>query len=537
MIQTETIRASGVPEHDIRQLEAAWDAFQNAKKHAPNQTPHIACTGIYDTGKSTLLNALAGEDIFATGDVPTTKKVAQAEFGGAVYIDTPGLNATEEDDQETQTAYETADFILFVASAQNGGISAAEAGWLQRLNVRCSNLQQRLIYVLTHCTQVDPSQLPAIQEQVRKDFVRAVEFEPEEIFCVDSITYQRGKQGNKGTLIEHSGILQLQVRLAEHIASAEKILQEAQKAELAARRQTVQEQITRISASVRAEIDKAEKASQEKIAQVDRAWTEFEKALQEAMPIAEPGRYSTFVSLGYNGSSTIKERSESSAHRKLETQLRSYYNRRESAAREAVFHSISGIRSDWCSTGPDSAYAKQCSKINEVFETSILTLQKLGVPISFGSGIAVSPDIPSDLARQVEQEATRDLVDYGECYTLSEYVEMYAYVSSMEEYVKGMFGIEHLVMMYTIYGGYDVIREMEKDLQKNVDRNAASVRMMVNRYYQAFKSKLISEAENRKAAIKRQVDTYKSSLTQTTASACQQNALTYLDALNREVSQ
>lgn len=126
MIQTDTLKAAGIPEQSIRRLEAAWEAFQSAKNYAPNQMPHIICTGIYNAGKSTLLNALAGKEILPTGDIPTTKKVARAVLDGAVYIDTPGLNAAEEDDQETQSAYEMADFILFVSNAQNGGISKSE---------------------------------------------------------------------------------------------------------------------------------------------------------------------------------------------------------------------------------------------------------------------------------------------------------------------------------------------------------------------------------------------------------------------------
>lgn len=182
-IQRDMLEKAGISQVEIRHLEAAWDAYQTAAAQPVHQIPHIVCTGIYNAGKSTLLNALCGEEKFPTGDIPTTKEVAQAEFNGAMYIDTPGLNAMVEDDRETQAAYESADFILFVANAQNGGISAAEAEWLQKLKARYGSLQQRLIYVLTHCTQVEPEQLPAIQEKTIGDFKKAVEFEPERIFA------------------------------------------------------------------------------------------------------------------------------------------------------------------------------------------------------------------------------------------------------------------------------------------------------------------------------------------------------------------
>jgi len=76
MIQTDTLKAAEISEQDIRRLVTAWEAFWTAKKQVRHQIPHIVCTGIYNAGKSTLLNALAGKEFFPTGDIPTTKKIA-----------------------------------------------------------------------------------------------------------------------------------------------------------------------------------------------------------------------------------------------------------------------------------------------------------------------------------------------------------------------------------------------------------------------------------------------------------------------------
>ena len=103
-VQKDILENAGVPAQDVQRLEAAWAAYQGAKNQPVRDIPCIVCTGIYNAGKSTLLNALTGTEHFPTGDVPTTKTVAQAELDGAVYIDTPGLNAAEADDMETQAA-------------------------------------------------------------------------------------------------------------------------------------------------------------------------------------------------------------------------------------------------------------------------------------------------------------------------------------------------------------------------------------------------------------------------------------------------
>ena len=252
MIDREVLKRAGVSDGDIKGLKQAWDAFRSAATRKTTKVPRIVCTGIYNAGKSTLLNALCAEERFPTGDVPTTKKLAQSEFDGAVYIDTPGLNAEAEDDQEARSACDTADFILFVSNAQNGGIGVAEAGWLQDLRERCTSksLKRRMVYVLTHCGQIEEEDLPGIQSQFRQDLDRACGFAPKEIFCVDSLIYREGAEKNAPELVEYSGIPRLQAHLAQRVADAEAILSKAQKEELSARRSALLEQIEKLTASL-----------------------------------------------------------------------------------------------------------------------------------------------------------------------------------------------------------------------------------------------------------------------------------------------
>ena len=46
MIQVNTLKAAGISEQEIRQLETALEALQTAKNQACHQAPHIVCTGI-----------------------------------------------------------------------------------------------------------------------------------------------------------------------------------------------------------------------------------------------------------------------------------------------------------------------------------------------------------------------------------------------------------------------------------------------------------------------------------------------------------
>ena len=247
LLQKEILQKAGVPQEDIQRLEKAWDAYQAAVSNPVRHIPNIVCTGIYNAGKSTLLNALCGEERFPTGDVPTTKAVAQAEFGGAVYIDTPGLNAEGSDDQEAQAAYESADFIIFVSSAQNGGIGEVEAVWLNRLrdHYTADSLKQRMVYVLTHCGQIEPEQVAVIRNKTTADLEKILGFAPDSIFCVDSVVYQKGIAEDKPLLVEHSALPPLQAHLAELISGTGETLRQAHEAELNARGKALLKQVGR----------------------------------------------------------------------------------------------------------------------------------------------------------------------------------------------------------------------------------------------------------------------------------------------------
>lgn len=114
-----------------------------------NQTPnserlHIALLGKRNIGKSSLLNALTGQDTSIVSDRPgtTTDLVKKAmevySLGACLFIDTPGFDDDEKELGEkriarTWRAIEDADMVLLVCSA---GLSLVEEGWMKLLKER-----------------------------------------------------------------------------------------------------------------------------------------------------------------------------------------------------------------------------------------------------------------------------------------------------------------------------------------------------------------------------------------------------------------
>lgn len=543
MIQVNTLKAAGISEQEIRQLETALEALQTAKNQACHQAPHIVCTGIYNAGKSTLLNSLAGKEIFPTGDIPTTKKSAQAEFSGAVYIDTPGLNVMEDDDRETQAAYETADFILFVANAQNGGVSAAEAMWLQKLKERYGSLQQRLIFALTHSAQVDPEQLPGIRDKVCGNLSKAVGFAPEKILCVDSIAYQDGVADNELLLIENSGIPQLQAYLSECVAAARETLQKARKADVTKRRQDILGQIEKIRNGLKNKVDTAAEAGKKQIAVLDRIWAEFDQKLASAMPKTDISPiFARFLDLGFDCCSDIHDRSQSSLKRQMRSYLRPYYDKRREVVQDEVNRVMDDLRSyyRYCDQGLDSEYARYRNQSNTVFEQWILNLQKQGVPVSMKQDISAAIELPSDLETQVRNTLLKNVVQSDGSYSFSSYLDRFHTPQGMTEYVSGFLGIQKEVTIYTAYGidmQNEIVYRMREDLQRKYESNVNRANSLLNRYWKRFFEALTKEAELQKSALKQQVDAYKATLMQSFEFSGSQDALTYMDSLRKEVTQ
>lgn len=78
--------------------------------------PEIMVYGIYNAGKSSILNELIGEDKAQTNDVPTTDKVTYYSWQGYKIADTPGIMAPIEHENVTQEHLKKADVVLFVMS-------------------------------------------------------------------------------------------------------------------------------------------------------------------------------------------------------------------------------------------------------------------------------------------------------------------------------------------------------------------------------------------------------------------------------------
>lgn len=76
----------------------------------------IMVYGVYNAGKSTLINALVGKNVAATGDIPLTDRVDEYRWGQYAILDTPGVDAPQAHEQVTRDQMLKADAIIFVVN-------------------------------------------------------------------------------------------------------------------------------------------------------------------------------------------------------------------------------------------------------------------------------------------------------------------------------------------------------------------------------------------------------------------------------------
>ena len=94
----------------LKEIQEIYAAKLDATK------PEVMVFGIYNAGKSSIINELIGADRAKVEDVPTTDKVDYYEWNGYRLADTPGVGAPIEHQNVTMEHLKKADVVIFVMS-------------------------------------------------------------------------------------------------------------------------------------------------------------------------------------------------------------------------------------------------------------------------------------------------------------------------------------------------------------------------------------------------------------------------------------
>lgn len=90
--------------------------------------PKIMVYGIYNSGKSTLINAILKEERAKMADRPQTDSIDEYDAGNYILVDAPGVDAPIEHEKVTNEYLSKCHIILFVMSSK-GGFESKENYW------------------------------------------------------------------------------------------------------------------------------------------------------------------------------------------------------------------------------------------------------------------------------------------------------------------------------------------------------------------------------------------------------------------------
>ena len=194
-------------------LDRLYTEIVRSQSLTPSRPRIVAC-GLLKAGKSSLLNALTGhlaEEFFATGASRTTAALQEAVVDGLVYVDAPGIDASEADDDEAWRGLEAADVLLFVHNMRTGVLDALEETFLQQLRSRRPDAHKWMIVALTHLDSAGMGQEERCAD-IRSRMTSIFGACPP-LVSTSYTAYCKGVQENKPRLVTFSGIAELQKRL------------------------------------------------------------------------------------------------------------------------------------------------------------------------------------------------------------------------------------------------------------------------------------------------------------------------------------
>lgn len=119
--------------------------------------------GVYNAGKSTLINALIGREAAAVDDVPKTDTVTAYQWGSYSILDTPGVDAPIEHEQVTRAQMLTADAVIFVVDP----LGTVEEEKTLAVLLDMVEARKQIYLVFNEKKQVSPDTFVQLKDQVR----------------------------------------------------------------------------------------------------------------------------------------------------------------------------------------------------------------------------------------------------------------------------------------------------------------------------------------------------------------------------------
>jgi GTP-binding protein EngB required for normal cell division len=183
----------------------------------------LVVAGEYNAGKSTFINALLGDDVFATGDLPTTRAISILRYGDSAgepepigehmflhrypldvlrdleIVDTPGTNSIERMEEEiTRGFVPRADLVLFVTSILQP-LTASELAFLTLIR----DWGKKVIFIVNGVDRRNSDdQIDRVREYLTREVASRLGDPEPTIYFVSALRALQGKLHRRGERAE-----------------------------------------------------------------------------------------------------------------------------------------------------------------------------------------------------------------------------------------------------------------------------------------------------------------------------------------------
>jgi len=219
--------------------------------NVPPEKPIIAVCGLLNAGKSYLLNMLTqhiDQEYFKTADQRETIANKALETEQYIYLDTPGLDATVQDDAAASQGIDEADIVLFVHQPQ-GELDPAEIDFLTQLKTRFRrSAKHSIIIVISKIDKEIESKIDAIDKEIQKQCHEklGIVFTT---FRISNTRYRKGISEKKDGLVQASHI----DALLQHLTKITPKVHQARQNKMAAGIETLTTEIDALMQELRDE--------------------------------------------------------------------------------------------------------------------------------------------------------------------------------------------------------------------------------------------------------------------------------------------
>lgn len=189
--------------------------LQAALRNHNDNVVKIVNTGIVSSGKSSLYNLLtdnAIEERFPTGAARTTINADVYRYKNMEFIDTPGIDVRDSDDEIAYKTVIESDIVLMIHNIKTGPLTRSELDWLSRIIQGMGGAEmckRRIVFI---CTWKDTREREEGYNEII-DNVKDMVFETVgteiSFFDVSVKKYLDGIRKNKEVLCQRSGVIDL----------------------------------------------------------------------------------------------------------------------------------------------------------------------------------------------------------------------------------------------------------------------------------------------------------------------------------------